>query len=174
MSFCCKGGKAAVLRPTPRFATAPGSGTSNAHVFLDTLAGNVAPTARLLQMPDPLPMGGGGGGGRGPVAAAVVLPAGGLRVAWKHDAADVALPPDQLAGEQGWEGWAEPAGMPHLRCTHALCMLPAAIAAAELQLIGLSAHVGVPYCLAHPAHRPNSPHLSPRAQAAGGGGAALH
>lgn len=99
MSFCCKGGKAAVLRPTSRFATAPGSGTSNAHVFLDTLVCNVSPSARLLQMPDPLPIL--GGGGRGPVAAAAVLPAGGLRVAWKHDPADATLPPDQLAGGQG-------------------------------------------------------------------------
>lgn len=102
MSFCCKGGKAAVLRPTSRFATAPGSGTSNAHVFLDTLVCNVSPSARLLQMPDPLPIG--GGGGRGPVAAAAVLPAGGLRVAWKHDPADATLPPDQLAGGQGEVG----------------------------------------------------------------------
>ena len=101
MSFCCKGGKAAVLRPTPRFATAPGCATSNAHVFLDTLVCNVSPSTRLLQMPDPLPMGAGGGNGRGPVAAAAVLPSGGLRVAWKQDAADATLAPDQLEGGQG-------------------------------------------------------------------------
>lgn len=124
MSFCCKGGKAAVLWPTPRFATALGSGTSNAHVFLDTLVCNVAPSARLLHMPDPLPMAG-GGGGRGPVAAAAVLPQGGLRVAWKHDAADAALPPDQLAGER----WGGRAGVERqARCAYAVLVLSACLA----------------------------------------------
>lgn len=170
MSFCCKGGKAAVLRPTARFATAPGSGTSNAHVFLDTLVCNVSPSARLLQMPDPLPMAG-GGGGRGPVAAAAVLPAGGLRVAWKHDAADANIPPDQLEGGQGARAWprgarcgcrphACPAVLCGMRCKS--CAVSAsATSCFSVQLIMLQ-------------HRVPPPPPPCRAEAAGGGGAALH
>jgi hypothetical protein len=100
MSFCCKGGKAAILRRTPRYATAEGATTSVACVFLDTLVCNVDPRARLLQMPDPLVP----ARGRGPPAAsAAVLPPGpgALRVAWKHDGADASLPADQLEGGQG-------------------------------------------------------------------------
>ena len=102
MSYCCKGGKAAVLVPTRRFATAEGGASSAAHVFLDTLVCHVDPRARLLQMPDPLPLlggsGGAGGGARAPVA---VLAHAGPRVAWKHDAFDVALPADQATGGRG-------------------------------------------------------------------------
>ena len=53
MSLCCKGGKAAVLRPTGRYATA--HPVSPADLFLATLVCNVPPAARLLQMRDPLP-----------------------------------------------------------------------------------------------------------------------
>jgi hypothetical protein len=98
MSYCCKGGKHAVLQPTARYATTPGTSVSEAAVFLDTLVCNVGPHARLLQMPDPLPM----GGGAGRVVTAAVHPGGpsggGVRVAWKQDECDGMLPPREMAG----------------------------------------------------------------------------
>ncbi|KAI3435784.1 hypothetical protein D9Q98_001842 [Chlorella vulgaris] len=103
MSHCCKGGKAAVLRPTARYATQPGAALSDACVFLDTLVCNVEPHARLLQMPDPLPstwmagrtcalsaaaLRGGAGFSGGP---------GALRASWKQDSCDAAVPLHQAA-----------------------------------------------------------------------------
>lgn len=97
-----------MLAPTRRYATAPGATTSTAHVFLDTLVCNVAPRARLLQMPDPLPMGShsvrGGfgataGGGTAVAAAATVCGDGAHRhVAWKRDAGEAALPWGHMQG----------------------------------------------------------------------------
>ena len=49
MVYCCKGGKAAILRPTDRFATAPGTQRpSPAKIFQDTYISNVAIGAKLL------------------------------------------------------------------------------------------------------------------------------
>ena len=102
MSFCCKGGKAAVLQPTRRYATSDGGATATAHIFLDTLVCHVDPRARLLQMPDPLPLAGGRPGlARGPLATTSMAVAGGAHVAWKQDAFDAALPAEQAAGGCG-------------------------------------------------------------------------
>lgn len=49
MAWSCKGGKAAVLVPTRRFATADGCDKSTADVFLDTLICRVDPDDVLLQ-----------------------------------------------------------------------------------------------------------------------------
>lgn len=121
MSYCCKGGKAAVLVPTRRYATAPGATTSTAHVFLDTLVCNVDPRARLLQMPDPLPrpVGGQGGhgiggitagGGAAVTAAATVCGDGVQRhVAWKREAGDAALSWEHMQG-RAQAAWATASG----------------------------------------------------------------
>ncbi|KAL4429588.1 hypothetical protein ABPG77_008637 [Micractinium sp. CCAP 211/92] len=108
MSYCCKGGKAAVLAPTRRYATAPGATTSTAHVFLDTLVCNVDPRARLLQMPDSLPLpvggqsghgsGGAAGAGGAAIAASATVCGDGVQrhVAWKREAGDATLPCEHL------------------------------------------------------------------------------
>lgn len=50
MVWCCKGGKAAVLTPTRRFATVEGCGKSAADVFLGALICRVDPSDVLLQV----------------------------------------------------------------------------------------------------------------------------
>lgn len=134
MSYCCKGGKAAVLAPTRRYATAPGATTSTAHVFLDTLVCNVDPRARLLQMPDPLPLpvggqsghgsGGAAGAGGAAIAASATVCGDGVQrhVAWKREAGDATLPCEHLQGGDGDGRWphaselAREVGRPGVRC----------------------------------------------------------
>lgn len=97
LAYCCKGGKAAALAPSGRYATAPRLPgvlpPARVHVLLDTLACNVAPGAKMLCMP--LPTSRGGALPSGTVVAAEPGGACGPRVAWKADLSDSALAPEE-------------------------------------------------------------------------------
>ena len=81
--WSCKGGKAAVLVPTRRFADA--AAPTPAHLFLAAFITGVDPGAKLLQMfvnvGRPV-------AGAAPTGQVVADAGGGLRVAWKHDGAE--------------------------------------------------------------------------------------
>ncbi|GAB4822102.1 hypothetical protein N2152v2_009148 [Parachlorella kessleri] len=94
MVWNCKGGKGAVLEPTRRFATQEGCTKTAADVFLDTLICRVDPSNVLLQMPDPLPPRPLSGHAGAP-ANSGETGAWGTRIAWKHDAYDGSLTPEQ-------------------------------------------------------------------------------
>ena len=91
--WSCKGGKAAVLVPTPRFAA--GGVPTSAHLFLAAFITGVDPGTRLLQMFVNVgrPM-----AGSAPTGQVVADAGGGLRVAWKHDGAEASAGGARMRG----------------------------------------------------------------------------
>jgi hypothetical protein len=104
LAYSSKGGKSAALRPTGRFATAPGPGRPTpARVFQQTLLCRVDPGAKLLLMRPPFdPAAAGGLPARREALEGQVVAAGqgggGRRVAWKSRAGD-AGGGDRMDGE---------------------------------------------------------------------------
>lgn len=101
MAFSCKGGKAAVLKPTRRFAWREAAPTPG-QVFLDTLVCRVDPQCVLLQMGTPPSRF--IGGLRNMSGCVVSGPHGGPRVAWKRDGGDVNEGRTRMQGERRTTG----------------------------------------------------------------------